>query len=82
MRRLEGLQVRLEACTEASRKDEAAAALSQDALRRMTDEELKTCAAALRRASEAGTFSEEDRPILERAEELYEEVSRGFEAQA
>ena len=48
-------------------------------LEHMSDEELRAYEAALRRAVKAdGEFSEEDWPILERAEELYEEVGREF----
>jgi hypothetical protein len=79
--RLEDRLVRLEARTNASRKNEEAA-LRQEVLRRMTDEELRTYEAALRRAVDAGGFTEEDQPILKRAAELYEEVCREFEAPA
>jgi hypothetical protein len=47
----------------------------REVLRRMTNEELRVYVAALRRAKEAGgVFDEGDRPILERAAELYAEV--------
>ena len=42
-------------------------------MRRLTDEELELYDRALKRALEEG-FAEEDRPILERVERLYEEV--------
>lgn len=71
-RRLE----RLEVSAKTSREDRKASE-SREMLKRMTYEELKTYEAALRRAREVGGFAEEDRPILERAEELYEEVRNG-----
>ena len=43
-------------------------------MRRLTDEELEHYERALNRALEEG-FAEEDRPILERVERLYEEVA-------
>jgi hypothetical protein len=71
---------RLEARVDAAREEDRAA-VSREVLRRMTDEELRAYEAAPRRAKEAvGEFTEEDRPILERAEELYEEVGRELEA--
>ena len=42
-------------------------------MRCLTDEELERFEQALERALEEG-FAEEDRPILERVERLYEEV--------
>ncbi len=54
----------LESRADASRKDEVAA-LSQEVLQRMTDEELRGYEEALRRARDSGgVFAEEDRPIL------------------
>ena len=43
-------------------------------MRRLTDEELERYERALDRALEEG-FAEEDGPILERVERLYEEVA-------
>lgn len=52
-------------------------ALSREVMRRFTDAELHAYIEALRHASAAGRFREEDGPILARAGELYEEVSNG-----
>lgn len=68
-RRLE----RLEDSAKTSR-EERKEAESREVLKRMTDEELRTYEAALRRARETGGFVEEDRLILERVEELREEL--------
>jgi hypothetical protein len=69
---------RLEVSAKTSR-EEYEAALSRKMLELMTDEELRAYEAALGRAVEAGgEFTEEDQPILERAEELYKEVGREF----
>ena len=53
-------------------KDEAA--VGGEVMRRITDEELERYERALDRALQEG-FAEEDRPILERVERLYEEVA-------
>ncbi len=73
MGRLERRLSRLEDGAKTSREEQGEAD-SRQVMRRMTDEELRSYVAALRRAVEAGGFTEEDRPILERAEELYGEV--------
>ena len=65
---------RLEIITRTS-WEEYEEALSRKVLKRMSDEELKAYDAALKRAVEAGGFTEEDAPILKRSKELYEEVS-------
>jgi hypothetical protein len=44
-------------------------------MRRLTDEELERFDRALERALEEEGFAEEDRPILERIQRLYEEVA-------
>ncbi len=67
-RRLESLEAR---ANKFRKGDEA---VSREVLRRMTDEELEAYDEVLRRALEGGGFIEEDRPILEPAEELYREV--------
>ena len=48
--------------------------VGREVLRRLTDEELERYDRALKRALEEG-FAEEDRPILERVQRLYEEVA-------
>ena len=53
---------------------EAEEAVGRKVLRRLTDEELERFDRALERALEEG-FAEEDRPILERVERLFEEVA-------
>jgi hypothetical protein len=53
---------------------EAEEAVGRKVLRRLTDEELECYIRALKRALEKG-FAEEDRPILERVQRLYEEVA-------
>jgi hypothetical protein len=55
------------------REDEAV--VGREVMRRLTDEELDTYEEALRRALESGEFAEENRPILERVQRLYEEVA-------
>ena len=55
------------------REDEEA--VVREVLRRLTDEELDAYEEALRRALESGEFAEQDRPILERVERLYEQVA-------
>ena len=47
-------------------------------IERLTYEELDAYEEALSRVLESGEFAEEDRPILQRVERLYEEVSREF----
>jgi len=54
------------------REDEEA--VGREVMRRLTDEELERYELALKRALEEG-FAEEDRPILERVQRLYEEVA-------
>jgi hypothetical protein len=54
------------------REDEAA--VGGKVMRRLTDEELERYEQALDRALEEG-FAEEDWPILERVQRLYEEVA-------
>jgi hypothetical protein len=54
------------------REDEDA--VGRKVMRRLTDEELEWYERALTRALEEG-FAEEDRPILERIQRLYEEVT-------
>ena len=54
------------------REDEEA--IIKEVLSRLTDEELERYDRALKRALEEG-FAEEDRPILERVQRLYEEVA-------
>jgi hypothetical protein len=49
-----------------------------EVMQRLTDEELERHDGALSRVLESGEFAEEDRPILQRVERLYEEVSREF----
>jgi hypothetical protein len=49
-----------------------------EVMRRLTDGVLGRYDGALSRALELGEFAEEDRSILERVEQLYEEVSREF----
>ncbi len=71
-RRLEDLEANAK-----TSREERKATESREVLKRMTYEEIKTYEAALRRAREAGGFVEEDRPILERVEELREEVRNG-----
>ena len=78
---LENRLKRLEVSAKTSREDYGAA-LSREVLRRMSDEELRSYDAALRRAVKAeGEFSEQDWPILRRAEELYGEVRNELETQ-
>lgn len=67
-RRLEDLEAR----SLASRED-AGAALRSQVMRRLTDDELRTYAAALKRMV-PGEENEEDVPILKRVREVYEEV--------
>ncbi len=54
------------------REDEDA--VGREIMRRLTDEELERYIRALERVLEEG-FTEEDRPILERVERLFEEVA-------
>ena len=54
------------------REDEEA--VGREVLHRLTDEELERYDLALKRALEEG-FAEEDRPILERVQRLYEQVA-------
>jgi hypothetical protein len=54
------------------REDEEA--VGREVMRRLTDEELELYDRALNRALKEG-FAEEDRPILKRVEQLYEEVA-------
>lgn len=70
---LEARLDRLEACSSKARMGDRAA-LSREVMRRLTDVELSAYVEALRYATAAGCFREGDRPILARAEELYEEV--------
>jgi hypothetical protein len=49
-----------------------------EVMRRLTYEELERYEGALSRTLESGEFAEEDRPILQRVQRLYEEVSREF----
>ena len=58
----------------ATLRQEDAEAIDREVLRRLTDEELERYERALKRALEEG-FAEEDRPILERVQRLYEEVA-------
>jgi len=55
------------------REDEAA--VDREVMRRLTLEELTRYERVLERALEEEGFVEEDRPILERVEQLYEEVA-------
>ena len=66
----------LETHADTSRREDEVA-VGGEVMRRLTDEELGRYERALNRALEEG-FAEEDRPILERVEWLYEEVSREF----
>ena len=68
-------QLETHADTSSRREDEAA--IGGEVMRRLTDEELERYERALDRALEEG-FAEEDRPILERVERLYEEMSCEF----
>ena len=65
----------LETHADTSRREDEAAVV-REVMRRLTDEELECYEQALNRALQEG-FAEEDRPILERVERLYEEVRRG-----
>jgi hypothetical protein len=64
---------RLEIHVDTSQR-EAEDAVGREVMRRLTDEELKCYIGALERALEE-KFTEEDRPILERVQRLYEEVA-------
>ena len=68
-RRLRQLEIHADAL-----RREDAEAVGSEVLRRLTDEELERYDRALKRALEEG-FAEEDRPILERVQRLYEEVA-------
>lgn len=69
-RRLDRLEVRADVC-----RDDERAAASRKVLARMTDDELRVYVAALRRMKAGEGPSEEDGPILQRVEALYEEVA-------
>lgn len=56
------------------RREEDGEAISREVLGRLTDEELKRFDQALERALEEGV-AEEDGPVLERVQRLYEEVA-------
>ena len=59
----------------ATLRQEDAEAIGQEVLHRLTDEELERYERALKRALEEKEFAEEDRPILERVQQLYEQVA-------
>ena len=73
MASLERRLQQLESHAHTSRQEDEAAVI-REVMRRLTDEELERYERALDRALEEG-FAEEDRPILERVERLYEEVA-------
>ncbi len=71
-RRLRALEVYAKA-----HREDVEQSIKSEVLARMTDEELEDFERAMTRACEAGgTFSDEDGPILQRAQELYAEVGR------
>ncbi len=69
-RRLRQLEIQADTLR---REDEEA--VGREVMRRLTVEELKRYERALTRALEEEGFAEEDRPILERVQRLYEEVA-------
>jgi hypothetical protein len=80
MKRVRRRLGQLEDRTRAER-EEYEETLRRKMLERMSDEELETYDTAVRRAIEAGEFAEEDRPILVRVDDLYEEVRIELEEQ-
>jgi hypothetical protein len=72
------LKRRIQALEEAygNAPEDVEESIRNEVLTRMTDEELEDYAKAMERASESGgVFSEEDEPILQRADVLYREVA-------
>jgi hypothetical protein len=73
-RRLERLEARARVPEQDSEREKA---VHCEVLSRMSDSELEDYEAALQRCIDAaGVFAEEDGPILERVEALYEEAER------
>jgi hypothetical protein len=76
-RRLEDLEERL-----GTDRESVEDAISREVIRRMTTEELREYRDALKRRIQTGEPAEEDAPIRQRWQELYEEVRSGLEALA
>lgn len=72
-RRLENLEVRADV-----RCEDGRAAASRKVIARLSTPELRVYVNVLRRMKDGESPGEEDRPILQRVEELYEEVERGL----